>query len=63
MSPLSGAPSSLVPRSSRLILSGHSSGAVVSTIAAVDLQRDGYNVVANINFESPLVYNATMAAC
>jgi len=45
-----------------LIITGHSFGAAVSTLAMFHLQKKGYNVVQSYNFESTRVGNSAWAA-
>lgn len=62
MSTLSGL--GCLPGSSlgNLLVTGHSLGAGVATLAMFHLQRKGYNVVQSYNFESPRVGNQSWSA-
>jgi len=53
-----------VPGSSlgNLLITGHSLGAAVATLAMFHLQKKGYNVVQSYNFESPRVGNRAWSA-
>merc|ERR1711976_1047324 len=53
-----------VPGSTRgnLLVTGHSFGGAVATLAMFHLQRKGYNVVQSYNFESPRVGNKAWSA-
>jgi hypothetical protein len=44
-----------------LLLSGHSLGAAVSTLASLDLLQASYNIIGCLNFESPLLFNRSAA--
>ena len=44
-----------------LLFSGHSLGSAVCTLGALAMWAKGYNILGNVNFESPLVMNCPAA--